>query len=617
MKNKAILVLLLGLAACTAEQLPEDNVPAKEPVKGEVVFSGEYAAESRLVPAAGGAVSWTMEDEIGVWDGSDYVKATVLKADGAAVSFSAAVDVNAAKYIAVTPYEAGLKDGNFSVDASGNVTMLACAAVQKKGSQVYCIAAASAEDKTFAFRNVGNIIRFNVEKDGVVKAVFKGNKDEKLAGYITVNPADASLVSSGLDVAAIEIEAAPGQNFIALPPSVDLQEGFLITLYGAGDDYLGEVPSPKSLTLGRNKMSHLGTIDGWIDNYQLWQHGKSITIAGNEYSKASTGLNGELLKAESENYDLFDKLYGKNGAFFLEQANGYKFFAHTFVNIGTNTAPRNVFLVSRFDNAPVTYSPTNHFTLMDGNMYLKGIQIKDFESGYDTNNKIFQSFTTATFGNLHFDNCLYSLNTSAIMMLRCIKPGSAPYNRGVKSIRFCNSKIESKVATRIDLLFASTDFPNLNEFEEVVFDNNVIYNANSGGTVGLFATGGPAPAEGVQRTVFKLTNNTFYNMAPTTYFQSHSMGSLEVSNNLFYSESAPTGSKIIAYSKDDTYEYPYTFENNFSNFASIYKFNPNSGVYHTLKQYITKTDAQMFTTADTSKGIFVQAPGFENCGAHQ
>lgn len=107
-------------------------------------------------------------------------------------------------------------------------------------------------------------------------------------------------------------------------------------------------------------------------------------------------------------------------------------------------------------------------------------------------------------------------------------------------------------------------------------------------------------------------------MAPTTYFQSNSLGGLTVKNNLFYAGSV-SGSTIIAFSFDASNEYPYEFDNNICGgaFANLYWFNPNSGVYKTLKKTVAKTTENMFTTADTENGIFIQASAFESYGAHQ
>ena len=96
----------------------------------------------------------------------------------------------------------------------------------------------------------------------------------------------------------------------------------------------------------RNKMLNLGTIDGWIDNYALWQKGKPITIAGKQYSKESTGQSATLISAKEGDVDLFDTLYGKTGVFFLEASSDYGFWSRTFVNVGTATSNSNMFLVS-------------------------------------------------------------------------------------------------------------------------------------------------------------------------------------------------------------------------------------------------------------------------------
>lgn len=609
MKLRNILFILFTIALCACTKELAENTSKREVKLGTILFSGQIDL-SKTVPAAGGSVSWTMDDQIGIYDGTNYVKAEIQSAEGSTVTFSAEVDLEAEKYVAVVPYEAASID-SFTEEG---VTMKAGTASQTIGSQVYCIASSSAQDKTFSFKNIGNMIRFTVKKEGLVKATFKGNKGEKISGTVTVNPEDGTCSSSHLDGDIITIPAAPGENFIALAPGVDLQEGFTITLYGEGDDYLGEVPSSKPLAMDKNKMANLGVIDGWIDNYQLWLHGKSISIAGNEYSKSSTGFAGKLLSATTEDYNLFSDLYGKSGVFFLEQSGDYKFVSSNFINIGSSGAACDVFLISRFDNAPVTFKPINKLTLLDGNFYAKGIDFVIRASDYTAIPFLFQTYSKATFGNLHLEKCKYSVdsNTKQLLGLNNITI------HGVRSVKIIDSKIESLYAGMVQLLFASTNYPFLNELEEVIFDNNVFYNANTNGALQLFATGGPAPADGkVQRTTVTITNNIFYNMAPTTYFQSNSLGGITVKNNLFYSESV-SGSTIIAYSKDDTNEYPYDFDNNYCGgaFANLYWFNPNSGAYKSLKKTVQKTTETMFTTADTENGIFIQAPAFESYGAH-
>ena len=610
MKLRNILFILFTIALCACTKELAENTSKREVKLGTILFSGQIDL-SKTVPAAGGSVSWTKDDHIGIYDGTNYVMAEIKSAEGSAVTFAAEVDVEAESYIAVVPYEAA----DINSFAAGGVTMKAGTASQTKGSQVYCIATSSAKDKAFSFKNIGNMIRFTVQKEGVVKATFKGKNGEKISGTVTVNPEDGICSSSNLDGDIITIPAAPGENFIALAPEVNLAEGFIITLYGDGDDYLGEVPSAKPLVMDRNKMANLGVIDGWIDNYQLWLHGKSISIAGNKYSKSSTGYAGKLLSATTGDYNLFSDLYGKSGVFFLEQSGDYKFTSNTFINIGGASVSCNVYLISRFDNAPVTFKPVNKLTLFDGNFIAKGINFIIRAADYTTTMPfLFQTYSKTAFGNLHLEKCGYSVDSNTKQLLGL----NNTTIHAVRSIRIVDSKIESLYAGMVQLLYAGTTYPFLNEIEEVIFDNNVFYNSNTNGTLQLFGTGGPKPTEGQQRTIVSITNNTFYNMAPTTYFQSNSLGGLTVKNNLFYAGSV-SGSTIIAFSFDASNEYPYEFDNNICGgaFANLYWFNPNSGVYKTLKKTVAKTTENMFTTADTENGIFIQASAFESYGAHQ
>lgn len=614
MRTKHIIALLAVLTTfgCTKEQMLP---PEAEPENKVIVFTGvseKPDGGTRALPQAGGAVIWTEDERIGVYDGTNYVLATVEKVNGNAITFSAEVDANADTYIAVVPYEAALNENAFAQD--GRVRMRSCTAVQKTGSQVCCIAGTRAGERTFRFRNVGNIIRFGLRKSGVTKATFRGNDGEKIAGTLTVNPLDGSCSAFEPEADCIAFPAAEGENFISVAPGITLEKGFTLTLYGdeGCTDYQGEVTGSKPLAMTSNEMKNLGIIDGWIDNYKLWQAGKSITVAGIEYSKQSTGFAGKLLCATEADHDLFDDLYGKSGTFFLEQSDGHKFTSRTFINIGSTAAAANVIIVSRYDNAPVTYKPAGQFNLLDGNFAAKGLNFEIKAAGY-TPNQLFRTSNKTVFGNLHLDRCKYGTDSSAKQLVKFDHNAI----HGIRSINITNSRIESTVNGMVQILFASPTYPFLDEIGEVIFNNNAIYNPNAGGRVQLFGTAGPTPSTGAQRTAFTIKNCTFYNMAPTTCLQSNSMGNLTVRNNLFYSEQTPEGSTIIAYSKDEKNEYAYEFENNFcGNFNNLYWFNPNSGIYKALKKTVEKTSKTMFTTADTGKGIFIQAPGFESCGAN-
>ena len=379
---------------------PEIDSPATlAPNPEDVVFTALADADmTRTAPAAGGVVSWTMDDEIGIYDGENYVKATMLGVEGNKVTFSAAVNPSAEKYIAVSPYEFGLTDnGEFTMDGD-NVKLNTAATAQTTGKQVISIASTSAPTEPFAFKNVGNLLRFKVEKATVKQAKITGANSEKIAGVLSVDPSTGA-ATGALTETAIVTEITPGvDNFIALAPGTSLPKGFIITLYGdqindAG--YEGEVASAGAIDLtgerARNRMINLGTIDGWIDNWALWQKGKPITIAGVEYTKATYG-DGTLLTADNVEVDMFDRLYNKTGnlVFFLDPIGTGTFYQKTFVNIGKATDKARVVLVSRYDNERTKYYTVQQFNLTNGQVAIKGVEF-DFKKKHGRYKVVFQN----------------------------------------------------------------------------------------------------------------------------------------------------------------------------------------------------------------------------------
>ena len=243
---------------------PEIEVPSPVTPDAEgVVFTAlTDDAMTKADPAAGGVVSWTDNDEIGVYDGTDYVKADIISVEGNRVTFSAKVNKGAEKYIAVSPYEFALTDnGEFTMDGD-KVKLNTAATAQAAGKQVISIAATTTPTEPFAFKNVGNLLRFKVEKATVKQARITGAAGtEKIAGVLSVNPSTGAATGT-LTETAIVTEVTPGvDNFIALAPGTSLPDGFTITLYGdqiSDDGYEGEVASAGAVNFtgenARNKM---------------------------------------------------------------------------------------------------------------------------------------------------------------------------------------------------------------------------------------------------------------------------------------------------------------------------------------------------------------------------
>ena len=619
---------------------PEIDSPAiVTPDPEDVVFSA-IVETTKATPAAGGVVTWTMDDQIGVYDGTNYVKATVLSVEGNKITFSASVNPSADKYIAVSPYQMALTDnGKFTKDGE-NVKLATSASVQTAGQQVVSVAAVASSTETFAFKNVGNLLRFKVNKAAVKQVKITGAAGtEKIAGVVSVNPA-TGVAKGTLTETTITASVTPGvDNFIALAPGVELPEGFVITLYGeqlSDAGYEGEVSSAAAINFtgdnSRNKMLNLGTIDGWIDNYKLWQAGKSITIAGVEYTKASTGLEGALISAKDADVDLANRLSDGRldaKAYFLETSGTFKITTPNWYNVGNSTNNSTVLFISRYDNMKARLNPSTRIVLVNGNFAAKGI---DFEISNSSSAYYFQGYTQADFGNFHLDACNLALDKGD-KILYFYTNGSNDY-KAVKSIKIVNSKIKSRSsdATKVDLVYASSAYKYLDKWDEFIFQNNVLYNTTANGTVCLLNASGSTSST-IPKTILKVENNTFYNMhGSTQYFIGYSLGSLSFKGNLLYSTEIPVndkGTKLTTYfaqTSETTFKYPYTFENNATNYA-IYYFNINQpGVYGKdspdkvstfIKAVANATSSTFFSKADTENGIFIPTDAYASYGAKQ
>ncbi len=599
---------------------PEIDTPATIiPDSDDVVFSATVEA-TKAAPAAGGVVTWTMDDQIGVYDGTSYVQATVLSVDGGKITFSANVNPSADKYIAVSPYQMALTDnGQFTMDGE-NVKLATSASVQAAGQQVVSVAAVASSTETFAFKNVGNLLRFKVNKAAVKQVKITGAAGtEKIAGVVSVNPSTGAATGTLTETSIIAAVTPGVDNFIALAPGVSLPDGFVITLYGdqiSEAGYEGEVSSKAAIDFtgdnSRNKMLNLGTIDGWIDNYKLWQAGKPITVAGVELTKESTGHAGTLLPATAADINMYDYLYGKKGAFFLETSSGYKYTSSTFINFGKTNEEMDVLLISRYDNAPVIFNPGQRFSLVRGNVYMKGIEFDLSTSGanymFVTNGYVY--------GNLHIDHCKITLH-SGDNFLYCNGTGQL----GAKSVRVVNSKIKSTHTARIAFVNVSSSFKQLDNIKEFTIENNVFYNENADGAISLIEGTMNQPSSGNnQETAVKIVGNTFFNMRGTnTYLSNYSLASLDITDNIFYSQTNVTGeySHMIK-SVNAEVEYPYTIDRNISNLSKLYWFNPyQAGAYKELGKFVDRTDANFFETADAVNGIFIPTEAYASYGAKQ
>lgn len=367
-------------------------------------------------------------------------------------------------------------------------------------------------------------------------------------------------------------------------------------------------------------MLNLGLVDGWIDNYKLWLAGKPITIAGVEYTKASTGLEGTLMSSPDGTTDLRTNLHSKTTDVLLFLDPG-EYVVSSTPNIGTSSAESDIILIGRYDNDKTTIkgpaSGNSWFSMLGGSMVCKNIHF----NMTDAANAVFRTYTHRKISKVHADNCRFTglYNTNKVLLAV-----NNPQIHGVESIRVVNSDMSSTYGGLCSLVYASA-YNFLDEILEVVFENNIIYNTNSAGYLCIFHTPGDTPSSSQrQNTDFVVKNNTFYNFPAgttnsnwATYIKSNSLKSLTITDNIFYTEATPTAANIMVYSKDTTNEYPYTIDRNVSNVPTFYYFNPNQGIYNDLKTKLSPTNETIFSVADVNNGIFTPVAAYASYGAQR
>ncbi len=593
------LAALAALALTGCENDNMDNIKDNTPTEGtKVVFTAGLDAIARTAPAAGGVTTWTADDTIGVWDGTSYVDATIDNISGSTITFSAEVNPAATSYVAVTPADAW--NG-----VEGEKVVLNFATTQSAGKQVVAVATFEKPATEGTFRNVNNLLRFTVKKAAVKWAKLTGNKGEKFGTTVAVAPATGEGTATG-EVAELVVPITTGENFLALPQGVELAEGFTITLYGdeALTDYQGEVCSKGAVTLARNQQRNLGIIDGWIDNWKLWEAGKAITIAGEEYSKTSTGVDGELLQTNGADVNLKTHINGKYGniVLFLEEVGEYKFISEGNFDVGKQAASTNVLLIGRYDNAPATYQPAGWFSVLNSN-YIACRSVEFTFAGSAT--IMFRPFTYDLLGSLLFDNCKIIHTKAGTNFI-------GPNNNALQlwnEIKIVNSKIESKITGRIEFMkpYTGVDTDDLKTF---TFENNFIYNANATGAFDILVQNS-TPVKG-SSTNFSIANNTFYNMFPNSMIWTYNLASISIKNNIFHS-TTPSGSPRIIFSSDKTNStYIPVLENNIANYNLAY-MNPNG--YRPVTTNVDKVSGEIFSVANTTTGEFIPVDAYKDKGA--
>ena len=343
------------------------------------------------------------------------------------------------------------------------------------------------------------------------------------------------------------------------------------------------------------------------DYYQAWQDGRDIEIAGVKYNKDTHG-DANLVVADTPAEDLRVKIHQKSGVFFLEQGEGAYFDIPSVTEI-----TGDILLLSRYVNKPATVRPTMNIKLKSGSLILKNLvfDMVNINGGTNAAYAFNNANSTADFTAWHFEGCSIVNVTRAILYANV-----GTYGFKSVIVKDCNLQLNNTANIQLFNFYKSTV---LHTYKEMVFTNNVLYNASSvpvqimNYDQNISQTGSPWEGR------LTVCNNIFYNCPSSNgYFKFWQLSSIEMKGNVFWAE--PTSNIasycLILYSSSQSAD-ALLIDGNIAYGLDSSKnwiiAHGNSTVKPTVN-IIAKESGNPFKSFDTATGAFEMNTGYETYG---
>lgn len=266
MKKYFIPFLVLGttlLYSCAKEEVTSDTDSSSSVEKVKMEFKAGIDAMSRTVLTTNNFVEWEAGDAISLFDSNNNEFTT--STGGASVTFTGLAQDNLETYYALYPYneKATISDGEIITTLSAEQTALEGSFAKMLNPSV----AKSGADKLLNFKNACAVVKFTLGTGvtNVVKAMFRGNDVESLAGTLNIN------VSGNAPVTTVETGEGTGVTlrsnerfvigtdyyFVVAP--LELKKGITLVLYDSnGKEWKRRGGNPVKLTAGH--ILDLGTV---------------------------------------------------------------------------------------------------------------------------------------------------------------------------------------------------------------------------------------------------------------------------------------------------------------------------------------------------------------------
>ncbi len=336
----AAAVALSAAVSCQKEQADDNGDRHEGLVKVEFAAAAEGTVETAVkttVNGETGAVSWAAGDKlVFAWE----IDGGASSAASDAIS-EIDSDTGKAKIVANLPSE--FSEGDFSGEGRSLYAVYPSSVTAAAGSSKLTVTVPTVQDGSFALanisaaqcvtgssdlflKNIGGLLQFTVEDESVSKVILDAD-EVPVAGKAELTFTDGiptASVTEGSPLITLDIDG-PGTYYISVLPCT--LNGFSVELQNAEGDVVGRQSTANTLTVERNGVKKLGTIElGFDDKFFVTPTGKG-TKSGRSWDNAAdvSGFKALATKdVETEIY-LAAGTYSVTAAFESNTASTAKF----------------------------------------------------------------------------------------------------------------------------------------------------------------------------------------------------------------------------------------------------------------------------------------------------
>lgn len=616
----SIAAAALVMSACVKENAPVQN-PADENLVPMEFSASSDDTKTSLVPGESGkaTVEWSATDEISVWDGTANRKFTVKSCEGSTAVFTGMVSADATSFYAIYPYTETLE-----VSAPDNADRdirlrFPVGSIQYAKPNTFsdntAFAVAVASEGKFSFQNRTALLKFSLGSDmaNVKSVVLRANGAQYLYGTVNIEFAGSTVYQGmaygydrGSEVTLCNQDGTnlqTGVNYYIAVPGANFTEGFTVevnfddnTSVSKSSDtaiqfYTKNIYPLASGPLTKDMFETPGEdtpADPATSYYAQYLAGQDITIAGKVYNK-TTHPDAKLLTTSTT--------ISAAGLYFVKPEDGAE------IKYGT-TRLSDVVIVGDVPGTRQTLGNAQLKLTVNGKVAIMNCVVSAGASA-----QLIDENTTADY--VAFDNCTiipangqplcYASGATGTIVKEFVMMNSEfaipeAYSQHASGVFLLNGGlVGSTIRMENNVLYVDKQDVAVLKFkvttqataaESLILKNNTFVNIlANGGDSGLFKDGVTFNSVDVQNNLFYVTGMTRNN---TVFMTGTGFAGGKIENNAYYRG-----------------DLTFTFR----------MFNGSSNTPSFASPDLTKLDADPFSSADYTNGVFVKTDAAAAYGA--